>query len=1053
MKKLDSLCYSARVRECARLGHAGPSDADLDRLEREHSRLALVAARHAGRVDRLLAALLDPRESVTGTALALLRTLHPMPDLLEILPQCCPAVRSGLISIASIRATPEQAAGLIALVEERYGPQPAANLLRALSPQDLDRFLSRLAPRLRNWAGLARRHPDAVLAWLRETLQAAPEGHRMALWQRCQSAMRELAEKRPEALLSLARELHPPERLPPLPLAYLALRHPEQVLQLLLTGQHPFPAHLRRLGPERLGRLAVHVAHDPLRVAALLEACPPAWRADLFRAAYGAADCSARVWPPRLLAALPHELRLREAERMLSLRGSQVSPRVALETAVYASPARAEALLEPESKAAQAEDRARAVAGWIQNCALNRGDLTGLLTRLVPRLRNEQDPVRLAACGALRQAPPSLFGPASLKPLGELVTAVTQARDTSWGTRTHLQQLGMALLRRGALEPSGPLLPFSLDLQRKLVQQSGNLAWPRLDDLPRGAEQSLFEALQRWIKAANERDAYGPVLSLGLALGKRARGVPGLQKLIAEATRAKPDWIALQAINLWLEDPSVREARVRSLLDKDESTIVSPRVFETLHRRRQDWLDPFLTPRVLKGRFASSKTLYLLPAQNGFQRWLTRQQLAFARGLLAVARDAKRSDHERASTLHRLCRLPAMGLADLEPFLNDSYVPVLEAALSAATHLDRPSEALETLLGHLDSDRARVAMYAIPRVARFTAPGVLGRTLRDLLARPGLKVTVQKEALRLLGAHRVPGGEAILQDQWARPELHRDVRIAVLHAARALTAWPLLEAAARHEDGSVARSLLDQSPDQLGAESRQDYAELVTTLAFHADPRTREAAFLALPRWAAGLEPRVARVLAEAVLDLSQGPEWKAAATGLVEVAREGRSTEVVRETAGRLAALPDEPEAGAERDRPASQRWQFLAGLLAAIPWRQRKALGLGDLPGLGVAFLVWPELEGVEALCAGPVAEQVLAPFERELADPGFEWTGLEIALERLLAGNPTARRMALRLVTAAGARGGWEPFWRDRLRALRQDPDPVVAWEASRRYTVPE
>ncbi len=1043
--ELDKLCYDARVREAAR---SAPSDEELDRLWDHDPYLALVAARHTGKTERILNALLDPRVSVTHAALALLRTVDPLPDLDDLLPQTCAAVRRGLISIASTRANPEQAARLIELVE---GNQ-AANLLRALSPEDLERHLPRLAPRLGNWAGLARRLPDGVLAYLRGSLEESPDRQRAALWQRYRPCFKTLASLRPAEVLSLASDLHPPETLPPIPLAQLARTHPDEVQALLLRGQYAPPPHLRRLGRERLEQLALHFAHDPLRVAAVLESCPPAWRREIFQAAYPSSD---RAWPMQMLEALPHALRVREAERMLAMRDSQVSPTVAFDVAVYASPASAERIFEPESKASLAEERARAVLGWIKNCAVNRGDLAALLSRLVPRLKNEQDPVRLAAVTALRETPPGLFSEESLEPLGTLVTAVTQARDTSWGTRSHLQQIGMQLLRRGALDPGGKLLPFSLDMQRKLVQQSGSLAWPRLNDLPKGVEKGIFDALQRWVKAANERDSYGPVLSLASALGKRARNVEGLQKLIADAVKARPDWVAMQAIGLWLEPPTTRDQRVQSLLSKDESTIMCPAVFQHLHRRRQDLLDPFLESRILKGRFANSKTAYLLPAQNGFHRWLPRQQRAFAKGALSIARDTQRSDYERVFAIMRLSRIPVMGLSDLEPFLEDSHVPVLEAALAAATHLDRPAEALPILLEHLDGDQARVAMYAVPRVARFTPPEVLGRTLQGLLARERLKVTVHKEVLRLLGAHRVPGAQEILQDQWARPELHRDVRIALLHAARALQDWSLLEIAAHHEDGSVARSLLDERPELLAREARGRYARIVMAVSLHVEPRAREAAFLALPAWAAGLEEDCARVLSGGVRDLTSGPEWKAAAASLVDVCRDGQAFDVLLETALSLTGAPREPDAELERDLPAVQRWLYLEDLIARIEWRKRKRMNLRAMPGLAlhVAGLSWPDLDGLDDLVNVKIADLVLGAFERELADPGFEWEGLERAFARLANRNALARRMALRLACAAGPRTGWDESWRERLRVLRADKDAVVRWEASRRFTKAE
>lgn len=1062
-KELDRLCYNARVQRVAQVAreHANTPalSAWLDDLASEHPGLALVGARHAGCPERLLQALLDPRVSVSSCALGLLRSLPELPDLSAILTRVCPAVRSGLLSILSTRATPEQAAALLPMVEERYGPGEAVHLLRALSAEELGRHLPRLAPRLANWGGLATRHPAPTLAFLRQRLESAPDRERARLWLVYRQAWRALAEHHPGEVMQLALELHPPEQLPPIPLGLLARSQPDLVETLLTRAELPPPADLarkiRRLGSERIQRLARHFAHDSTLLARLLAACPPSWRQAAFESAYQGADLSAREWPLEMLECLPHQLRIREAERMLGLRAVSLEPQRRQEVAAFASTAVGEGILESETRAALAEDRALALGRLLKCYALNRADLGPLLQRLVPRLKNEQDPVRLAACAALRA---SQLGPASLEPLGLLVDAVVQARDTSWATRNVLQQLGMELLRRGALEPEGPFLPFSLDLQRKLVGQSGSLAWPRLSDLPLGSEQALYGAFQRWVKASNERDRYSPVLSLAAALGKRARNLPGLQKLLGEATRAKPDWVAHQAVHLWLEDPAQRDQRARRLLDHDPSAIAIQTVFWHVHRRRQDWLDPYLQGKLIKGRFVSQKTVYLIPARDGFHRWLPRQQRVFAKLLRPVIEDSKRHDGERTATLFTLCRLQTTRLDDLRGYLESSQVPMQEAALQGATYLDQPGQALSELLQYLDGDRARVAMYAVPRVARFTPPDLLAEKLGELLSRERLKVTVHKEALRLLGAHRVSGASQTLLSQWQRPELHRDVRIAVLHAARAIlneTCWEILSEATRGQ-AEVTRALLDQSPELLPEKARRLYAELVIRVAGSSDARVREAAFGVLPQWAAGLEEPVARALASALLDLEVGPEWRVAAEGLVRVAGDGLGLEVLTETARALEARPQAPDAEPERDRPAWQRLNRLVGLLGRVAWRKRKALSetLRHLVGgelgvrLQVAALDWPALQSLE----DPAESDGIAleAFEAELADPGFVWEGLERAYQRLSPGPPAWRRMAVRLVAAAGRRSGWEQEWRERLLALRRDSDSRVRWDACQVFT---
>ena len=44
-----------------------------------------------------------------------------------------------------------------------------------------------------------------------------------------------------------------------------------------------------------------------------------------------------------------------------------------------------------------------------------------------------------------------------------------------------------------------------------------------------------------------------------------------LQAMLEPITEATPDWLAQQAIQFWLAAPRTRDARVRKLLDRDES--------------------------------------------------------------------------------------------------------------------------------------------------------------------------------------------------------------------------------------------------------------------------------------------------------------------------------------------------------------------------------------------------------------------------------------------------------------------------------------------------
>ncbi len=321
------------------------------------------------------------------------------------------------------------------------------------------------------------------------------------------------------------------------------------------------------------------------------------------------------------------------------------------------------------------------------------------------------------------------------------------------------------------------------------------------------------------------------------------------------------------------------------------------------------------------------------PVKSGFHRWLPRQQRAFRQVLLRVAADKGSSLERRVAAVRTLARLPSAEAGDLRRFLSAAEIPLVEAALGALAWLDRPADSLPILLYHLDGDRARVAMYALPRCARRTAPPRMLQVLRQLLRRDRLKVTVHKEIVRLLGETRAPGSMEALVGAWDRGETHRDVRIAFAHAARRrlerAEAWAMLENLAGSSDAQVARSLLEVAPGALPISQRPRYARLLLRVAGHPDAELGDEAFRALADWTEGIEEPVIEASCRAIADLEGGITWQGALEALLVAVRGGAGGEALRELARalRTAPVPNAHDAGAERDRPARLGQQGNAG------------------------------------------------------------------------------------------------------------------------------
>ena len=1103
LSELDSLGHGARTARVATLGRDARGNPALTRLMAEllageayEACLALELARAAREETVLLRGLTHPSGLVRGRAAAFSGDFIRDDAALErMLPELPPSVRRRILKGVALARRSALAARLLPLVLSQHGAVEAALLLPALDADAVRRLLPELGHTLHSWRTLVHIHPDEVLAFIRSRLLTAPERERPLLFSLYRMPLAELTLHHAEAVLALVRDFSPPDSLPAFvtgTLPRLTRRYPEQVFSLLtrptfraLLLSAGLPSGLLRQAqafshPQRLA-LARALAEAPQHLARFLEALPPSERPALFSHAFEGTP--PRAHSEELLAVLPHAARDAEATRQLELREVRESPERQLVMHGLRAIEHAREPLQKAAFASKAEDRARALTLLVSSTGLSRRGLTETLTHL-SRLKNEQDPVRYAALSALSRVPISVFAPEHIPSLEALVTYVVEARDTSRGTQSTLQELAFRLIRAHATATESPLFRFALDTLKRLAGQSGTLALPSLErDLPRGAEHHLFAALLPMIRSASQRESYGLILTLTQALGRRAWNVDMLQALLEPITEAVPDWLAQTAIPLWLAPPRTRDLRVRKLLDKDESLITLPAVFEHLHRRRQEWLDPYLQGRVLRGRHTSGKTGWVPPAREGFHRWLPRQQALLRDLLLRIAHDTERSAWERMSVLHVLPRMQVVTVDTLTPFLSSQDVPTVEAALGALAWLDRPEPALPLLLEYLDGDRARVAMYAVPRVAKLVPPETLSATLATLLSREKLKVTVHKEVVRLLGAFRTPRGLALLRQQWDRPQLHRDVRIAVGHAARRrlddATAWELLEALAHSPDAYVAASLLDQHPTQLSPDFRPRYTALVLQVSRHPELTVRRQALSTLPGWSAGMEEPVAREAAGRVMDLSSGPEWHEAARALVEVTREGKCFEQVMTCVTALvsAPIPEGQDAGRERDVPARQRLKELCALLLELPrptllrlrtqlagtarLLSRDASLWPESAALRLASLDWREAgtatAGVLELAAEVREEPFFAPslaaqVAQAVGNPSAEWTP-EALLEVAHRVTPEAPLAAVALVSAAGHRLYWREDAARGLRTLRQHPSAAVRAAAYATLTASE
>lgn len=1110
---LDPLPFPARMRLLAvrtlQLASDGGLDEVLDALAAgaEYERgLGLEMAKTAGLAGRLIAALDDPLYRFRVQAMhACLR----LPDayaeeadraVLATLDDAPLDWRKSLAHAISAAGRTDLADRLVTAERERLGDVDAARLLATCSDEVAGRLLPELLRLVPNRTKLARRHPKLMLDFARAQLADMPEGARDGWWGTFGLGLMGAAEHAPLRLLDLLEEFPLRHGLPQSILRHI---HPliradaDRVIRLLtvsdgmLATRWQVLSHSTRRGLIRRGLPELELvgrAFDerPAELARMLRDLAPSVRSAFFDAVTSGRHAGNGLLHDAVSDALPHARRHAEARRMLKLEVLADWPEQRL--AVVARLPWEEALpdLRVAVRRAEASERAAAYPLLI-GCAAATGNpatVTELLTGELGRLRNEQDPVRVAAVSALALVPPELFAPGETvaDALLRLVVDAVEARDGSRATRDALRRLACRVLARQVAEAAGDadvtaLLDWSLLALEHLAGSNGSLPLGRLDRvLRRGQEHAVYQAIEPWIDRGLQRADHRLALELARALGRRAWAVGPLQERLEQAIWNGTTATSGLAIALWLEDPARRDERVGRLVDWDPTTATKYAVADTLGRRRTDLLDRYLGGEILSGRFIARGAVWV-PNLRPSARWLPRQLTAYADLLAKIAADAGAQAHARVNAIRGLGALPGENQRRVLRYLDSTNVPLAEAALGALAWSDDPAAVLPLLLGYADGDRARVAVYAATRAARYARPSAAASALRSVALSPTAKVTSRKEVLRVAAELEIPGLVELLVDAWQLPGQHRDVKAAAVSRLadqmddpRVL---PLLREAVT-DDPAVAATLLQLWPFNLPERHRAQYGELIASACALADPNVSATALNAAPRWYRWA-PSVADAVCGALTDLDRHGERKMLPQALFTLLREGmplsRLTAVLEDL---LAADAADDAAAADRrpdrDRPARRR------LLAVVRAGETSTRNdrVGRRPALTTAADALADRVGYVAeaaaltaaavdLSAGPeeLTTQLLGVVSRAAGryDAAIRaGDQLSSTVQRMRRWNeesvlaaaetlarqpdPAAGLIVVRLLATVGVTLGWPGPFRLVVRTLRQHPDPVVA-----------
>ncbi len=805
------------------------------------------------------------------------------------------------------------------------------------------------------------------------------------------------------------------------------------------------------------------------KFSVLLSNMPYPLRATLFEGATAGLETASIEWSFELLRVLPRHLREREAARMLGLPRGKTDGSWRRRLLGLRDIDKVRESLQTEGRSAQADDRAEAHAALVRS-TFGSGKGIDLTLERLARTQNEQDPVRCAFLTAMAEVPGHYFSdPVALD---AVIAPSFEARDVSYQTRAAILRIASRLMTSKATTPTNPMFKYAISVLERLAGHQGTPDFPALHpNLPKGAEQSIFLALKPWVDAANSRQQAAHVFVLWRALGERAWLIPEFGELIGDMIWSGNKNHASAAAGYWLADPKTRDKRATELVAKDPSALYLNQVLKHAHQRRQTWLIQRLTIRPPKGRFHDGKVVFVPAFSGGFWRWPTSLQRSYVALIRSAEADTTQYSATRAGLIARRARVPVSSVSDFSGELESAEVVVQEAVLGAIVWTDCPADALPILLQHLAGDRARVAMYAMPRLARLIPRADFVRALSVLLESDKLKVTVHKEALRLLGQAGTAEAVVLLQKEWEKP-LHRDVRIAALHAARSLLsrdeAWEILHTGSMSESASVAIAVVQVPVATVAARYRKKYLALMIASADHADPEVRAAFFAAMGSgWEFVDLPLVVDVASRVIARLDEFDPWRAA---LRVVAKAGRSTVEHPQVIGVLEELiemaQDATPAGT-RDQMAHQR---LVALLGALKYDRHpnnlvlvKQVGKllcddRDWWGPGAALTLAgaenTEASGVisDLILSVPTALSLIHVVEAASAQaeaPSRVWSAEEAqeTVDELCRLTGPARLVAVALISVFGKKYGWGEAWTERIGALRNDDDLDVRTAARR------
>lgn len=897
LNDLEALSYGDRIKRVISLSHDINKEeykrllsSLLDNNQYE-ANLALTGAAVIRDMDIIKKSLGHDKNSIRLKASKLLAKYALAEEIENEIVNLSYECRKMIINTICSSNNREAAERLFPIIYTKYGILEARKLFNLCSHETVKKYINEVGYAIYHWDKVAVHHEEIFTEYFKKSLEKSRGQERTYKWYEFLDGAKVLAITNADFLLDLAIEYPAKDRMYSLlfnNLGVLARKNPSKLCniicskecrkELLLYGIPKCIISNNSITMQQLIEIGKILKNENKHIKNILHALKPSRREEFFVSVYDENEINKKIFDVKILEELPHNLRNNVAKNMLNNKEVINDKNKYLSILACYDISLSREKLEKEATASKAEERSLALGLIAKNTAINKKEVQMTLSYLC-RIKNDQDPVRREVLEELSKYNPLLFHDEDVLSLDIISKSVIEARDTSYGTLEYLGKLAFNILSCTIDKEDSELFKFSQGVLLCISKRRGSLALYRLNNIKKKCRYKIFDVFYEFLKDCNNRENYSCTIKMADLLAEDGYKIINLQELLKEAVMSKDANYSRQATKYYLADPKERDNRVEMLLNADNSFISVNEVFNHIHTKRQELLDPYIKGNVIKGKFLTGKTIYLVPATEEFYKYLPYQQRIFKDLLKRVVSEKTYSYYERTKALHAVANMPDIDPYYLVKLTKGNEVPIIESALHAISAIDEPKKAIETLLDNLDGDKARVSMYSLSKCIKRVEPKSVDKAIYDILKKDKLKITVKKEAIRLLGEYKSDDNMKLLLAQSQKENINKDVQIAIGAATLKYLdyefAWTSLEKMIALKESNAIRSLLSNYPENIVPKHRDKYLNLILKIAKSDDNEVSKEALMTMKKWVSINPKLIADFAYNTLIDFKNNTRWK----------------------------------------------------------------------------------------------------------------------------------------------------------------------------------